>query len=353
MDLPGIKQRLKTEAACLGFSLFGVTTPDPPNHIDVFKDWLGNSFHGEMTYLSRRDTLQKRSDPRLLLPSCRSILCFGYPYHLEPIGQTDAFKIASYARMEDYHRLFARVLARLVELVQEYSGGNAQCHIFSDSAPIMEREMASRAGLGWIGKNSCLISPSSGSAFLLAEVFTTLELEPDPPFTSDRCGSCTRCLEACPTSCILPNRTIDARRCLSYLTIEYTGGIPLEYRESVGNWVFGCDVCQQVCPWNSKLPVVAKENDPSKLLLDLRTVHEIFGISELEFKTRYTTSPFLRVGLTGMRRDLLISMGNSGDPTYLSLLEKISVTESDPVLHDHAVWAIRKISSEKSNRWNL
>ncbi len=342
-----LKQALKTEAGSLGFSLFGVTTPDPPGHFDVFQGWLGSGFHGDMIYLSRRDTLQKRSDPRLLLPGCQSIICLGYPYHLDSTAQTQDFSIASYTRLEDYHRLFPRLLTKLQGLIWDISGENAQSRIFTDSAPVMERELARRAGLGWIGKNSCLISPAFGSAFLLAEIFTTLDLVPDPPFTSDRCGSCTRCLDMCPTTCICPNRTIDARKCISYLTIENPGGIPLEYRESMGKWVFGCDICQQVCPWNSKLRVDTKENDPSPLFIDPRDVNEIFALSEMEFKTRFSESPFLRTGLTSMRRNLLIAMGNSLDPMYLPLLKKTKSFEEDPVLQDHAIWAIKKLSPEK------
>ena len=168
-------------------------------------------------------------------------------------------RIASYAHGDDYHDILPARMKELVQFIEEQVGGPVQNRYYTDTGPILERDLAQRAGIGWIGKNTCLINPKQGSYFLLSEILLDLELEPDPPFTTDHCGTCTRCIEACPTDCILPNRTLDARRCISYLTIELKDDIPLELRDKIGDWVFGCDICQQVCPWNR----FAAEGDPA------------------------------------------------------------------------------------------
>ena len=195
---------------------------------------------------------QRRANPKLILPECQSILMLGIAYSpapQPPISRGDG-QVASYAWGDDYHDVLPERLQAIVTFIEAQVGHSVPNRWYTDTGPILEREIAQRAGLGWIGKNTCLINPNSGSYFLLAEIFLGIELPPDDPITSDHCGTCTRCIEACPTNCILPNRTIDANRCISYLTIEEKGPIPVDLRPQMGNWVFGCDVCQQVCPWN-------------------------------------------------------------------------------------------------------
>ncbi len=338
-----LKEALKTEAARLGFEIFGVTTPEPPGNFNKFQAWLGNGFHAGMGYLERKDTLQKRADPQLLMPGCKSVICLGYPYPLIRPDPDDAFKIASYARLEDYHQLFPGLLAKLQTIIAEASDDTAQSRVFSDSAPILERELASRAGLGWIGKNSCLIHPAAGSAFLLAEIFTSLELRADEPFNEDRCGTCTKCIEACPAKCILPDRVIDAGRCISYLTIENIGMIPEEYREVIGNWIFGCDICQQVCPWSSEKSSPSIVGESLSQAVDFHLFIKILDMDDLDFRRCFKSSPLLRSGRLGLIRNFLIAMGNSGNSSYIPLLrDRISYFEN-PVLREYAQWVMNKI----------
>jgi len=305
-----LAQAIKTLALEMGFVAVGITRPDPPAHLDVYTDWLKQGCHGEMEYLAEPRRVYLRSQPGELLPGCQSIIVLAARYaappsishppprfqreypsppaplpggegrvpHPQPLsqgergeespsplgrgargegsqGNEDVFfgRVAAYAWGEDYHNILRQRMESLMQRVQEIIGRPIAYRCFTDNAPILERELAQRAGLGWIGKNTCLIHPRLGSYLFLAEIFTDLALPPDPAFVPDRCGTCQRCLQACPTQCILPNRTIDARRCISYLTIELKSAIPPELRPLLEDWVFGCDICQQVCPWNRRV----------------------------------------------------------------------------------------------------
>ncbi len=250
-----LEQIIKDKARQLGFFLTGVTTPEPPPHYATFENWLAQGHHGTMNYLETDRSRSRRTNPREILPECKSILVLATPYSPslpmgEGVGVRNRTRIASYARGEDYHNVLPARMKELVQFIEEQVGGPIKNRCYTDTGPILERDLAQRAGIGWIGKNTCLINPKQGSYFLLSEIFLDLALEPDPPFITDHCGTCTRCIEACPTDCILPDRTLDARRCISYLTIELKDDIPTELREKMGDWVFGCDICQMVCPWN-------------------------------------------------------------------------------------------------------
>jgi epoxyqueuosine reductase len=341
MDKDELKLALKTDAASLGFSLFSVTVPDPPANFGIFHDWLQRGFHAGMTYLERKDTLQKRSNPRLLMPDCRSVICLGYPYRLIQPDPDQVFKVASYTQLEDYHNLFPRLHAKLQEIIAECAGGSGQCKVFTDSAPILERELASRAGLGWIGKNSCLIHPNQGSSFLLAEIFTSLELGLDEPFTEDRCGTCTRCIEACPADCILPGRVIDANRCISYQTIENKGIVPEEFRHVIGNRIFGCDICQEVCPWNSSILETKPCSEIHSLTIDFQLLIALLGMDDSYFRHRFEGSPLLRTGRVGLIRNILIGIGNSSDRAYLPFLKDKASCFEDPITQEYTEWAIK------------
>ncbi|RME89824.1 MAG: tRNA epoxyqueuosine(34) reductase QueG, partial [Anaerolineae bacterium] len=254
-----LKEEILAEAHRLGFALAGVTTPDPPPHITTFERWLEANRHGDMAYLAEARARARRADPRRILPECRSILvlAISYPNPLtapQPQGQPPHGRVAAYAWGEDYHLVLPERLKSLVAFIEHRIGHPVPNRWYTDTGPILERDLAQRAGLGWIGKNTCLIHPRIGSYFFLAEVLLGIELEPDPPFHADRCGRCTRCIEACPTQAILPDRTLDARRCISYLTIERKTEIPTDLRSLLGEWVFGCDICQMVCPWNRFAP---------------------------------------------------------------------------------------------------
>ena len=251
-----LKEEIKLKAQQLGFILAGVTTPAPPDHYSTFEAWLAQGRHGRMDYLARDRSRARRANPREIIPECQSILVLATPYNpprarREPANDIALRgQVAAYAWGDDYHDVLPARMKELVQFIEEQVGHSVTNRWYTDSGPILERDLAQRAGIGWIGKNTCLIHPKHGSYFLLSEIFLDLALEPDPPLRTDHCGTCTRCIEACPTDCILPNRTLDATRCISYLTIELKDDTPAELREKIGDWVFGCDICQTVCPWN-------------------------------------------------------------------------------------------------------
>jgi epoxyqueuosine reductase len=259
-------------------------------------------------------------------------------------------------------------MKELVQFIDEQAGGPVTNRWYTDTGPILERDLAQRAGLGWIGKNTCLIHPRSGSYFLLSEILLDLELEPDVPFITDHCGTCTRCIEACPTDCILPNRTIDATRCISYLTIELKDDIPIELREKIGGWVFGCDICQMACPWNrfavegdpafgdphlhSPAPPTAAGVHQVQVSTSLKTLHtltEDLLLSTQDFNKRFKQSPVKRAKRRGYLRNVAVALGNIGDMNVLPVLQK-ALNDDEPMVREHAKWAIEKIESKETKK---
>ena len=337
-----IRQAIKDEAQRLGFPLFGVTTPDPPPHYAAFESWLAAGRHGEMAYLASERSRLRRADPRQIMPECRSILVLGAPYCAPEAKQSDALvgKVAAYAWGDDYHDVLVERLQALATFIQAQAGQPVNCRWYTDSGPLLERDLAQRAGLGWTGKNTCLIAPKLGSYFLLAELLLDIELEPDAPFTADRCGSCTRCIEACPTGCILPDRTLDARRCISYLTIELKGAIPPELRPKLGKWVFGCDICQQVCPWNR---FAAAQGDPAfapRPGVPAPNLLEEITLTPEAFNRKFKGSPVKRARRRGYLRNVAVALGNSGDPAAIAALEQALNDETEPLVREHLIWAL-------------
>jgi len=347
-------QTIKAEAIRLGFVLAGIALPSKPPHFDVYADWLKKGRYAEMDYLATERARQHRLEPRLVFPPARSVLTLGMPYP-SPVSvpiPTDGHlrgRVASYAWGEDYHFILPPRLRALGDFIVATFGADAISHGFTDTAPILEHDLAQRAGLGWIGKNTCLIDPRRGSFFLLAELFTNLELEPDPPFVPDRCGTCTRCLQACPTGCILPDRTLDAGRCISYLTIEKKGPIAPEQRPLMGNWVFGCDICQIVCPWNVRFASLPGEaafsSQPEVPYPDLLRELEL---TPQGFNRKFHHSPILRPHRRGYLRNVAIALGNARDPIALPALLEIFGTEPEPLVRGAAAWAIRQIGAPKA-----
>jgi epoxyqueuosine reductase len=350
MVLPNdLKEKIKAKSKHLGFVLAGVTTPDPPPHISTFERWLAQGRHGSMDYLATERSRTRRADPRHILPECQSILVLATPYSPSPFrgeGPEERGQIAAYAQNEDYHDVLPVRMKELIEFIEEQVGGPVPNRWYTDTGPILERDLAQRAGLGWIGKNTCLIHPRHGSYFLLSEILLDLPLEPDPPITTDHCGTCTRCIEACPTGCILPDRTLDARRCISYLTIELKDEIPAELREKIGNWVFGCDICQQVCPWNR----FAEEGDPAFGKDDpLPPLTGELLISKQEFNRRFKGSPVKRAKRRGYLRNIAVALGNTGDMYALPVLQQ-ALSDEEPLIREHAQWAIEEISRRASRQ---
>jgi len=342
-----LTQAIKDQAHRLGFALAGITTPEPLPHAHEFEDWLREGRQGEMTYLDSPRSKRCRAYPKNIMPECGAALVLGTPYSpppplasSEPGNAFPLGSIAAYAWGDDYHTVMAGRLDNLVEFIERQVGQHVPNRWYTDTGPLLERELAQRAGLGWIGKNTCLINPYRGSYFFLAEILVGIELEPDPPFTSDRCGSCRRCISACPTGCILPDRTLDARRCISYLTIELKGPIPPELRPLLGTHVFGCDVCQQVCPWNR---FASKRADPA-FTTHLRhpeiNLLEQLALTISQFNTIYRHSPIKRAKRRGYLRNVAIALGNLHHPQAVGTLEKHLAQEPEPLVRQHIAWAL-------------
>ncbi len=350
-----LKQSIKNKARQLGFALAGVTTPAPPPHYSTFENGLAQGHHGTMNYLAEERARTRRLDPRTILPECKSILVLATPYNpsSKEEGEEDKGQIASYAWGDDYHDVLPARMQELVRFIEEQVGGPVKNRWYTDTGPILERDLAQRAGIGWIGKNTCLIHPEHGSYFLLSEILLDIALEPDPPFVTDHCGTCTRCLEACPTDCILPDRTIDATRCISYLTIELKDDIPLELREKMGSWVFGCDVCQRVCPWNRFAGEgdASFGNDPSTALRAVPSLTEELTLSPREFNQRFKRSPVKRAKRRGYLRNVAVALGNTGDRQALPVLQK-ALNDEEPLVREHVKWAIEKISKRANKQIN-
>lgn len=325
----------------LGFILAGVASPEKPASYSIFEEWLDKEHHGNMDYLASERGRIRRADPKQILPECRSVLVLAIPY--SPIPQNEAHpNIAAYAFGDDYHDIIPPRLQEIVAFIEEQVGHPISNRYYTDTGPILERELAQRAGLGWIGKNSMLINPQAGSTFLLAVILLGIELEPDDPFPTDHCGTCTRCIDACPTQCILPNRTLDARHCISYLTIENKGDIPEDLRPHIQNWIFGCDICQQVCPWNR----FSQPADPAlELKIPLPVLTEDLLLSSVEFNQRFKKSPVKRAKRRGYLRNLAVAVGNKGDENDVPILE-ITAQDEDLLVREHARWAVQKLKEK-------
>jgi epoxyqueuosine reductase len=343
----------KTEAFRLGFVLAGFTHPRQPESLPRYQHWLDQNHHAGMNYLARSDAVTKRADPRLLYPPVKTILCLALryprPQDASAPAALPAGRVAAYAWGEDYHHVIPALLSRMFERVEQWIGKKIGYKVFTDSAPILERDLAQRAGLGWIGKNGCLIHPKHGSYFLLSEVFLDLEIEPDPPFTADYCGRCKRCILACPTKCILPNRTLDANRCISYLTIENKAAIPLELRPKMGEWVFGCDICQQVCPWNVRF---SKPDDSLALSPKLERANfsliSALRLTPPQFSELFSPSPLLRAKRRGFLRNVAVALGNSAFTEGTAILATCLKNETEPLVRAHAAWALGNLGSKEA-----
>ncbi len=355
--LSSIVYRLKARARELGFAFCGLTTPERPPHVAQYEQWIADGMHGHMHYLAADRARQRRADPRLIFPECKTIIAAARPY---PAGNTTG-PIAAYALGADYHDGIPRRLRELIAWLESETGRPIAHKIYSDTGPLLERDLAQRAGLGWIGKNTLLINPRAGSYFLLGEALIDLELPPDPPFAADHCGACTRCIDACPTGAILDGRALDARRCISYLTIELKGPIPEELREKTGSWIFGCDICQAVCPWNIRFADITRSDDRSddfsrspNTATEVATTAATVAATELaaelsltteQFNAKFKGSPVKRAKRRGYLRNVAVALGNTGGENARQALEKCLISETDPLVREHAVTALSSLSA--------
>lgn len=340
----------------LGFDLAGVAGVAPSPHLTGFAAWIAAGHAGDMQYLSRRgpDGRYLREDIRTVWPWARSLLCGGTIYHTahprstEPPDPTRGW-ISRYAWGSDYHDTLRERLQAWAERLHAFAQSRspaepgadpAQFHCVVDTAPLIERDAAARAGLGWQGKNTCLIHPRAGSYFFLGVVLTSLDLSHDTPLP-DRCGSCTRCIEACPTQALTPY-AMDASRCLAYLNIEQRGSIPEAYRSAMGNNVLGCDICQDVCPWNRRAPASSDPTFQPRSGLVAPSLAELASLTEDDYRQRFRKSAVKRAKYAGLRRNIAVAMGNSGNPVFRQQLQ-LWTEADDAVLAEHARWALAQL----------
>jgi epoxyqueuosine reductase len=341
---------VRTLARECGFDLAGVAAAEPITEADSYQQWVERGYAGAMTYLTDHRALV-RNDPRNLLPSARSIVCVGKLYNgpqpnVAQLDESERAWVSRYAWGEDYHDVLRRGLTLLVNKLRAQAGIAFEWKICVDTAPLLERAYARRAGLGWIGKNTCLINEPAGSWFFLGELLVSLSLEPDQP-PPDRCGSCTRCIEACPTQAIVPAGggaySIDSRLCISYFTIELHGPVPVESRAGVGSHVFGCDICQDVCPWNQRAPVTAEPAFQAAHFAP--PLEKLAAISEDEFRGMFAASPIRRARYTGFLRNVAIAMGNAKAERFRAPLKKLALSP-DAIVAEHAGWALAQLESD-------
>ncbi len=402
MERWALTQAVKAEARRLGFDLVGVTDCSPPASYAHYEAWLAAGYHAGMAYMARERNRLRRADPRRILPECQSIVVVAVRYAAPPhqdalrsghdrraakmpnshsegraarskgermltsggqshmatapaldvqpstSGPEGPFgQVAAYAWGLDYHDVLPPRLRDLVAFIEAQVGHPVPHRIYTDTGPVLERDLAQRAGLGWIGKSGMLIHPRLGSYLLLAEVLLGVALEPDPPFPTDHCGTCQRCVEACPTQAILPDRTVDANRCLSYWTIEHRGALPEALRPALGTWVFGCDVCQQVCPWNRR---VAPEGDPAfapRPEVPRPLLLEELKLSPEAFRHKFRGSPVKRAKRQGYLRNVAVALGNIADPRAVPALTE-ALHDEHPWVRGHAAWALGRIGTPEA-----
>ena len=339
-----LKQRLVSFVREIGFDSCRVAACGSAPHADEFRNWLGEGGHGEMSYMERGE--EKRCDPQKILPGARSIVVLALNYFQgnPQTGDTHpaAGAIARYAWGDDYHDLIANKLDRIDEFLRAFGG---QQKYYVDTGPVLERDYAAQAGIGWHGKSTMLIDERLGTWFFLAEVLTTLDLPADKS-VADRCGSCERCIKACPTGAITAPHRLDARRCISYLTIELKGSIPLDLRPLIGGRIFGCDDCLEACPWN-RFAQVSREAAffarPSTMGVPLR---DYLSLSDDKFRMLFRNSPIKRIKRRGFLRNVCVALGNIGDLSDLPALEH-AAADPEPLIAEHAKWAIHQIRSRR------
>jgi epoxyqueuosine reductase len=336
-----LEESIRAHAYGLGFDLVGITTLGSMDTAPHFDRWLDRGYAGEMHYLPK--WASKRRDSRLPYDGVQSAIVVAMSYGgAEPPGP-----VARYARGDDYHDVLDAKLRELHEWLRAELGREIRGRAYVDTGPLLERDLARRAGLGWFGKNTNLINPKLGSFFFLGALLVGLELAPDEPFASDHCGTCTRCIDACPTAAIVEPRVLDATKCISYLTIEAKGEIPLELREQVGEMIYGCDICQDVCPWNVRFSQELKEPAfaPREAIAgkDARTLaRELLGMSQEEFSRAFKNSPMKRAKLRGLKRNAALVLGNIGTTEDVELLER-ALDDPEPLVREHAASALAQL----------
>lgn len=341
-----LSEDLKSHARAVGFDLVGIAPAGTPETFANLKEWLAQGFAGEMAYIERRRDAYEH--PRNVLPAVKSVVMLGMNYRTaDPPAELPpgAGRVSRYAWGEgDYHEVIRERLRRLADWLHEQVPG-CRTRGVVDTAPLLERDFARLAGLGWFGKNTMLINKQIGSWLFLAALLTDVELQPDAPRETAHCGTCTACLDACPTDAFVEPYVLDATKCISYLTIELRDRqIPREHREGVGEWLFGCDVCNDVCPWNRRAPNSTEAVFQPREDLGILDAVELLSLDEEHFRQRFADTPLVRPGRTGLLRNACIVLGNRGEGSHLPALRRAAM-DGDPIIRDAAEWAIARITS--------
>src|SRR6059058_1414739 len=340
-----LKARLVSFARETGFDSCRVAACNAPAHANDFRGWLRDGAHGEMNYMQRGE--EKRCDPEKILPEAQSIVVLALNYFQEERthrrSETAATgRIARYAWGDDYHDVIGAKLNRIDEFLRSF-GGQQKCYV--DTGPVLERDQAAQAGIGWHGKSTMLIDERLGTWFFLAEILTTLELSPDRR-AQDRCGKCERCINACPTGAITTPHRLDARRCISYLTIELKGSIPVDLRPLIGNRIFGCDDCLDACPWNRFAQVSRETAFSARRATTGMLLRDYLELNDVEFRALFRNSPIKRIKRRGLLRNVCVALGNVGDSSDLPALER-ATADHEWLIVEHAKWAIHQIRSRQ------
>ncbi|HEX5220398.1 MAG TPA: tRNA epoxyqueuosine(34) reductase QueG [Verrucomicrobiae bacterium] len=350
-----MKAAIRQHALELGFDDCRFTTARSPESAERLQHWLESGQHGEMSWIARN--AEKRAEPERVLPRAQSIICLAASYsgettsantpapnHKSQIVNHKSGLVARYARFTDYHDVLAERLKSLTAFVNQLGGGATRSLWHVDTGPILERDLAQRAGIGFVGKHTNVISRKLGNWIFLSEILSTLELEPDES-EKNRCGSCSRCITACPTRAITAPFHLDARLCISYLTIELKGSIPLELRPLIGNRIYGCDDCLAACPWNRFAQEGQLMKSHTREDFAAPDLIELLQLDDAGFKAKFANTPMLRTKRRGLLRNVCVALGNVGDASALPVLEK-ATRDSEPLIAEHARWAMERITSK-------
>jgi len=340
MSAVSLTADIKAKASHLGFEQVGVAAVGPLPRSEFLGEWLARTYQGEMGYMARDP--DRRADPARYDPGAKSVVCVAQNYYTgpRPPPRPSEAVVSRYAWGRDYHDVLGERLGKLRDFI--VSRG-ARARVCVDTSAVLEKLWARAAGIGWQGKHTNLISKELSSWFFLGEILVDAELEPDAPFDEDHCGTCTMCIDVCPTRAIVAPYVLDARKCISYLTIEHRGPIPRELRPLMGNLVFGCDLCLDVCPWNKFAQVTRDPAFQPRPDLSAPRLVEFLGMTNAEFRARFKGSPILRAKRGGFLRNVCVALGNSGDASAIAALEEKGLTDADPLVREHAEWAIGRL----------
>lgn len=337
---------IREQALAMGFDAVGFTTPTLPDSAPAgLREFLDAQYHGDMQWMA--DKADRRSDPLAIWPDTRSIIMLGVNYApaynpLDKLADKSIGNISCYAQNEDYHDVIKKRLKQLARWIGEKHGGDARVYV--DTAPVMEKVLGARAGLGWQGKHTCMVSREFGSWLFLGCIFSSLEIDEKREEEKDHCGNCSRCIDICPTQAFTAPRKLDARKCISYLTIENKGTIPLEYRKAIGNRIYGCDDCLAVCPWNKFAEASREMAFLPRETLNAPKLAELAQLDDTGFRAFFSKSPIKRIGRDRFVRNVLIAIGNSGDSTLMPYAERLQDDASE-IVSEMARWALAELKN--------